>query len=687
MSTHSVSGLWNSMTCGSLGEKERMPRMESFSMLVMAAAFWPESLAHGHFPPPRSSGASSALLHSRSADSTLGALYTSAAVGRGGGKSKGAPEAVESLPPDRVQRDQSRGVALHGTPSAAASRSARVAGVDFCHNWSRMAGIDAALRCGHCSSHLCDSHVLPCSHRFCAGCLRSIPGRLCPSCKVPFFENDLIPDPYVQGVLDKFASLVDQLREAKLLRERGVLPGRQEPPLEAPRVLTGEALAAAEEQEFVLRRMQVLEKRLRAQQAIIVANVQGPLAGLFDFAQPAPPKPELLRTPARLGAKEQDAQVAGPAVPEEAPRSATTSEQNRIEPKQTDHPRQQEQQERQTLGQEPSTGLSTAAAMAPRGGTSRSNGEAVAQPAERMLRIEDGGGGGGGGGEDRPSPLGKRVRASLEAGEEEEPPERSKVSKFVFCWSGLDKAEIERVKKLVAADKKLPPCVFLKEWRGDVSHVLTTIKISTNAAVGARLCGRTMKYMTALANGRWIVGTDWVDASKSAGYWIDEKPFEFEGDTVQPGPSGRGTSGPRRNRQAHEQSKPPLLMDYNVAMLGEDGTKVAAATMLVRALGGNICDAAQLVPLQIKARRGRSSGSGDSAAGDLQGGGKGKKPMPLPGNKSIIISHQRLDLLSTQQQGLFKQLSGKVPIVNSEWLFDSLSSGCLLEETDEYPPR
>ena len=163
-----------------------------------------------------------------------------------------------------------------------------------CNN--RHSSLIPLLRCGICGLHLRSPQVLPCSHRFCSACIRTVPGRLCPECRVPYFENELAADPYTEGVLDRVAAMVDQLRNANRLHE----PGSAELlPRVAPRQLTEEEQAAEEQAAALEERIQLLEKRLRAQHAIILANVHGPLAGSFAFAQPAPAAPELLCTPAR----------------------------------------------------------------------------------------------------------------------------------------------------------------------------------------------------------------------------------------------------------------------------------------------------------------------------------------------------------------------------------------------------
>ncbi|CEP01382.1 unnamed protein product (mitochondrion) [Plasmodiophora brassicae] len=59
-----------------------------------------------------------------------------------------------------------------------------------------------------------------------------------------------------------------------------------------------------------------------------------------------------------------------------------------------------------------------------------------------------------------------------------------------------------------------------------------------------RLAKRTLKYMHAVARGIWVVSSHWVAESAAAGRWLDEEPFEVQGDSSTPDATG----APRQSR-------------------------------------------------------------------------------------------------------------------------------------------
>ncbi|RKP09178.1 hypothetical protein THASP1DRAFT_22946 [Thamnocephalis sphaerospora] len=67
------------------------------------------------------------------------------------------------------------------------------------------------------------------------------------------------------------------------------------------------------------------------------------------------------------------------------------------------------------------------------------------------------------------------------------------------------------------------------------------------------LAPRTVKYMSALLAGCWIVDFDWVVKSVEAGCWLDPAPFEVHGD------SGVGVSDAVRRSRLREANRLPRL--------------------------------------------------------------------------------------------------------------------------------
>ncbi|PIK47164.1 putative breast cancer type 1 susceptibility protein [Apostichopus japonicus] len=77
-------------------------------------------------------------------------------------------------------------------------------------------------------------------------------------------------------------------------------------------------------------------------------------------------------------------------------------------------------------------------------------------------------------------------------------------------------------------------------------------------------CPRTMKYITGIAAGLWIVSYSWVQSSLKAGRLLAEADFEIIGDSL-------GVHyGPMRARTRREGK--PLLSKYSISLLGESSS-------------------------------------------------------------------------------------------------------------------
>ncbi|XP_073004975.1 protein BREAST CANCER SUSCEPTIBILITY 1 homolog [Typha latifolia] len=89
-------------------------------------------------------------------------------------------------------------------------------------------------------------------------------------------------------------------------------------------------------------------------------------------------------------------------------------------------------------------------------------------------------------------------------------------SKWVFCCSALSDAE----KEIVSEFRKLTGVQILKSWSPTVTHV-----IASTDRTGA--CKRTLKFLMAILNGKWIVTIDWIKACMEAKKPVDEEKFEI----------------------------------------------------------------------------------------------------------------------------------------------------------------
>ncbi|XP_061703850.1 breast cancer type 1 susceptibility protein homolog [Cydia pomonella] len=96
--------------------------------------------------------------------------------------------------------------------------------------------------------------------------------------------------------------------------------------------------------------------------------------------------------------------------------------------------------------------------------------------------------------------------------------------KFCVAASGLKPAEVKDVESLCAQRG----WTFVKEFTKDLTHLVVKVDEEGRSQ-------RTVKYMCALAAGRWIVRYEWVDACLRRGHAAEE-PFEALDWTGEPGP-------------------------------------------------------------------------------------------------------------------------------------------------------
>ena len=69
----------------------------------------------------------------------------------------------------------------------------------------------------------------------------------------------------------------------------------------------------------------------------------------------------------------------------------------------------------------------------------------------------------------------------------------------------------------------------------------TRVVVRCTSSKGGQIAGaRTMKYLDAVLAGAWVLSPDWVHESMRAGHWLQEGPFELQGDTVKMGGPSRG---------------------------------------------------------------------------------------------------------------------------------------------------
>lgn len=144
--------------------------------------------------------------------------------------------------------------------------------------------------------------------------------------------------------------------------------------------------------------------------------------------------------------------------------------------------------------------------------------------------------------------------------------------KWVLCCSALSAAE----KGAVSEFAKLAGVPISTSWTPSVTHV-----IASTGHSGA--CKRTLKFLMAILNGKWIVSIDWVKACMDRMEPVDEQKFEVATDVHGV------TGGPRLGRQ-RVINKQPRLFDGMRFYLHGDYTKSYRGFLqdLVVAAGGTV---------------------------------------------------------------------------------------------------
>eukprot|EP00250_Pteridium_aquilinum_P013046 c21097_g1_i1 orf=110-3070(+) len=115
-------------------------------------------------------------------------------------------------------------------------------------------------------------------------------------------------------------------------------------------------------------------------------------------------------------------------------------------------------------------------------------------------------------------------------------------SKWVLCGSALDSAG----KDQLASFAKITGATISKAWSSSVTHVIA----GTDLHGAAR---RTMKYLMAILEGKWILKLEWLAACIETGKPVSEEPFEIGIDI-------HGVvEGPKRGRLLVAQKASKLL--------------------------------------------------------------------------------------------------------------------------------
>ncbi|XP_017697418.2 protein BREAST CANCER SUSCEPTIBILITY 1 homolog [Phoenix dactylifera] len=124
--------------------------------------------------------------------------------------------------------------------------------------------------------------------------------------------------------------------------------------------------------------------------------------------------------------------------------------------------------------------------------------------------------------------------------------------KWVICCSALSDAE----KVIVSEFTKMTGVPITKTWRPTVTHVIAST--DKNGA-----CKRTIKFLMAILDGKWILSIDWIKACMESREPVDEEKYEI---TVDVHGIGRG---PQLGRLRAINKQPKLFAGISFYFSGD----------------------------------------------------------------------------------------------------------------------
>lgn len=142
--------------------------------------------------------------------------------------------------------------------------------------------------------------------------------------------------------------------------------------------------------------------------------------------------------------------------------------------------------------------------------------------------------------------------------------------KWVFCGSALSSQE----KYLLVKFGSMIDVPVSKFWASNVTHV-----IAATDSDGA--CTRTLKYLMAILNGKWVLTIDWIKACMESMHPVDEENYEIILD------SQGSRDGPKNGRLSALNNAPKLFSGLSFCFVGDfvAGYKEGLQSLVIAAGG------------------------------------------------------------------------------------------------------
>ncbi|OAY79756.1 Protein BREAST CANCER SUSCEPTIBILITY [Ananas comosus] len=219
--------------------------------------------------------------------------------------------------------------------------------------------------------------------------------------------------------------------------------------------------------------------------------------------------------------------------------------------------------------------------------------------------------------------------------------------KWVLCCSALSNKE----KEIVSQFTKMTGVPLTKTWSPAVTHVIT----STD---GSGACKRTLKFLMAILNGKWIVNINWIRICMEAMEPVDEEKFEITVDVH--GISG----GPKLGRLKAINKEPKLFNGLRFYFSGDFVLSYRGYLQdLVTAAGGTVL---QRKPISRDQQKLLDDSSLTFIIYSLE------HPEKSNSNRDSVV----FDLLRAKAKALADACGGK--IASNTWVIDSIAA-CKLQ--------
>lgn len=216
--------------------------------------------------------------------------------------------------------------------------------------------------------------------------------------------------------------------------------------------------------------------------------------------------------------------------------------------------------------------------------------------------------------------------------------------KWILCCSALSAAE----KGIVSEFAKIAGVPISSSWSPSVTHVIASTDQS-----GA--CKRTLKFLMAILNGKWVVSIDWVKTCMEHMEPVDETRYEVSTDVHG------ATKGPRLGRQRLINKQPKLFDGIQFYLHGDYSTSYRGYLQdLVVAAGGTVL---QRKPVS----RNQQKLLDDSSLILVVYSNENQDKAKQKSKDSIDTGHCQADA-----QALACASGGKV--VSSAWIIDSIAA-------------